>query len=161
MAGTTEGAEKRAAQNAGVSLTEYRRLRSVGLKYCTRCKIWEPVSGFGLDPSRNDGLAAACRQSRGHHSRSAYTPRARKRGKRLVEPRDNDRKQARGRVNHLVTVGVLPRPGSLPCKDCGHIGEGRRHEYDHYLGYSPEHHEDVEAVCSKCHHHRERVLRNG
>jgi hypothetical protein len=31
----------------------------------------------------------------------------------------------------------------------------RRHEYDHYLGYAAEHHEHVQAVCSKCHHERE------
>ena len=45
--------------------------------------------------------------------------------------------------------------------DCGHeYGSGeRRHEYDHHLGYAAEHHEDVEAVCSKCHHAREDMRR--
>lgn len=28
-------------------------------------------------------------------------------------------------------------------------------EYDHHLGYAAEHHEDVEAVCTTCHHARE------
>lgn len=44
----------------------------------------------------------------------------------------------------------------LACTDCGHRGDDRRHEYDHYLGYAAEHHEDVESVCSPCHHRREK-----
>jgi hypothetical protein len=47
----------------------------------------------------------------------------------------------------------------LPCTDCGHEwqpGE-RRHEYDHHLGYAPEHHEHVQVVCTVCHHERERA----
>lgn len=32
----------------------------------------------------------------------------------------------------------------------------RRHEYDHHLGYDLAHQADVEAVCSRCHHQRER-----
>lgn len=71
--------------------------------------------------------------------------------------RDGDRLQARHRVNVLVRTGHLPRPNALPCADCGHIwadGE-RRHEYDHHRGYAAQHHLDVEAVCSTCHHRRE------
>lgn len=72
-------------------------------------------------------------------------------------PRDGDRKQARQRVNVEVQHGRRPHPNKLPCVDCGHIwqeGE-RRHEYDHHLGYAPEHHLDVQAVCAKCHHARD------
>lgn len=60
-------------------------------------------------------------------------------------------------MNYLVDAGLIPDPNDLPCADCGHVytPEGRRHEYDHYLGYAPEHHEDVEAVCTTCHHARE------
>jgi hypothetical protein len=71
--------------------------------------------------------------------------------------RDGDREQARGRVNHLVRVGLLPDPNDVPCTDCGHTGTDRRHEYDHHHGYAPAHHEDVQAVCSGCHHRRERA----
>ena len=48
----------------------------------------------------------------------------------------------------------MPDPGGVPCTDCGHLGDDLRHEYDHYLGYAAEHHEDVQAVCSQCHHDR-------
>ena len=80
------------------------------------------------------------------------------RGKRFVDPRAGDKKQARRTANHLVETGVLPHPNTLPCVDCGHVwkeGE-RRHEYDHHKGYSLEHHEDVEPVCTSCHHKRHR-----
>lgn len=48
-----------------------------------------------------------------------------------------------------------PNPNSLPCVDCGHLGDDRRHEYDHHLGYEAEHHYDVQPVCSKCHAKRD------
>lgn len=67
--------------------------------------------------------------------------------------RNDDRKQARQRINAEVRTGSRAHPNALPCVDCGHVwvdGE-RRHEYDHYLGYSPGHHQDVEPVCTTCH----------
>ena len=71
--------------------------------------------------------------------------------------REGDYRQARRRVNYLVDLGLLPRPNNLPCADCGHVWKpGQlRHEYDHHLGYDAQHHEDVEAVCTPCHHDRE------
>lgn len=71
-------------------------------------------------------------------------------------PRDGDREQARQRINVEVRTGRRPRPNDLPCAQCGHVwrpGE-RRHEYDHHLGYSAEHHMDVEPVCTTCHRAR-------
>ena len=72
-------------------------------------------------------------------------------------PRDGDKIQARQRVNVEVRTGHRPHPNTLPCTDCGHRwapGE-RRHEYDHHLGYAPEHHYDVEPVCTPCHAKRD------
>ena len=68
-------------------------------------------------------------------------------------PVDDDRVQARQRVNVEVRTGRRPHPNTLPCSDCGHVwktGE-RRHEYDHHLGYAAKHHLDVQAVCTTCH----------
>ena len=53
-----------------------------------------------------------------------------------------------------MRVGLLPDPNAVPCTDCEHLGPERRHEYDHHLGYAPEHHEDVEPVCAPCHNDR-------
>jgi hypothetical protein len=71
--------------------------------------------------------------------------------------RDDDRAQARQRVNVEVRSGRRDHPNTLPCTDCGHqwrTGE-RRHEYDHHLGYAAANHLDVEPVCTTCHHNRE------
>lgn len=72
-------------------------------------------------------------------------------------PRDGDKKQARRKVNLEVRTGRISHPNSLPCVDCGHKWqEGkRRHEYDHHLGYSAQHHFDVEPVCTNCHSKRD------
>lgn len=68
-------------------------------------------------------------------------------------PRGGDVEQARQRINVEVRTGRRPHPNALACVDCGHIYEegGKRHEYDHHLGYAPEHHLDVEPVCTTCH----------
>ena len=73
--------------------------------------------------------------------------------------RDGDKVQARQRVNLEVRTGRIPHPNLLPCVDCDHkwnSGE-RRHEYDHYLGYSAEHHLHVQVVCTRCHAKRDGV----
>lgn len=68
-------------------------------------------------------------------------------------PRDDDREQARQRINVDVKAGRRPHPNTLPCAACGHVwreGE-RRHEYHHHLGYAAEHHADVQPLCTTCH----------
>lgn len=124
-------------------------------KHCTACKVTHPVTEFGRDASRGDGLAACCLASRRVKVRTTRT-RFKRHGW-LVEARDGDKKQARRRVNYLVEQGRLQPPNDVPCVDCGHVwapGE-KRHEYDHHLGYSAEHQVDVESVCTTCHHNRE------
>lgn len=128
------------------------------LKACVQCKAPKLATDFAVDRSRVDGRTYVCRACRNARNRAGYTPRPRPSvGRRFVAPRDGDRQQARRRVNHLVATGVLPRPGDVPCLDCGHTGPTSRHEYDHHLGYDAEHHEHVEAVCAPCHHRRERA----
>lgn len=58
MAQTKEGALKIAAKQAGLDLAEYLARRAAGLKRCTGCKEWRPVSMFNADKSRGDGLTA-------------------------------------------------------------------------------------------------------
>ena len=72
-------------------------------------------------------------------------------------PRDGDRKQARQRINVEVRTGRRAHPNSLPCEDCGHVHTPgcRRHEYDHFKGYAPEHHYEVQVVCTLCHARRD------
>lgn len=156
--GSAAGVEKTSAARIGVTLEEYRERVAAGGKWCGGCKAWHDRSEFAADRSRYDGLTANCREYRLRRSRERYQPRPRPlKGRRYAAARDGDQRQARGRVNYLVDAGLIPDPNDLPCADCGHVytPEGRRHEYDHYLGYAPEHHEDVEAVCTTCHHARE------
>jgi hypothetical protein len=156
--GSAEGALKTAAARTGHSVTEYLDRMNAGLRWCYQDQAWEPADDFGKDSSRIDGLGRSCRRSVNARARAAYDPKPRPAsGRRFVEPRDDDRKQARRRVNYLVGAGLLPHPNALPCTDCGRtwLDGAPRHEYDHYLGYAQDHHEDVEAVCSRCHHARE------
>lgn len=160
--GTAEGALRTAAVRVGLSPDEYLARLSQGLRYCFRCVDWHPHSEFGKDVSRLDGLARACRRSLNAARRASYEQRPRPSvGRSFVAARDGDARQARRRVNHLVAIGKLPRPNNEPCVDCGHVWSpnGKRHEYDHHFGYAAEHHEDVESVCSPCHHRREEARR--
>ncbi len=155
MAQTREGALKIAAKHAGMTLTAYKR-RSKTEKRCTKCRTWrDRATAFCRDRARVDGLNTTCRDCASQRSKATYKPRPRPQpGRRYVAARDGDQKQARGRVNYLVRAGLIPDPDDLSCTDCGHKGKDKRHEYDHHLGYIAEHHENVEAVCTTCHHDR-------
>ncbi len=130
-------------------------------KWCTRCKARHSLAEFGQDSSRYDGLAAACLKSRhtgnprGWPLIARINPLSGRSGPLPAMPRDGDKKQARHKVNLEVRSGRMARPSNIACVDCGHLGDGPRHEYDHHLGYSAAHHLDVEAVCAPCHHTRE------
>lgn len=160
--GSAEGAEKTAARRIGLLVDDYRAKIVDGLKWCTLCRVWHEKSNFAVDSTRAGGLSPKCRDSKNTFQISLKPGRVRKRpdfpiGRRRTEPRDDDRVQARGRVTHLVNFELIPPANSLPCSDCGHVSvEGdKTHEYDHHLGYGPEHHEDVQPVCRRCHVKRE------
>lgn len=157
--GSLIGVMKVAAAKAGVSLEEYQHQVASGNKWCGACRSWHPRDAFSADRSRSDGLAAYCSDSQNIKSKNAYVPKPRPTpGRNFVAPRDGDKKQARRRINFMVETSLIPSPNSLPCTDCGHIWSPseRRHEYDHHQGYAGDHHEHVEAVCSTCHHEREK-----
>ncbi len=161
--GSALGVKKLAAARIGVSLADYQTMVDAGDKWCTGCKAWHSRSAFNADKSRSDGLAAACPSARKTSYQRAYQPRERrsKLGAFFAETRDGDRLQARARVNHRVKTGMIPAPSTLPCSDCGHVWTDgdKRHEYDHYLGYSAEHQLSVQAVCVRCHRARDKARR--
>ncbi len=131
-------------------------------KMRSSCREVLPLWRFARDASRIDGRTYWCCDCRNAKARERYNPRCRPSpGRRYVAARDGDRQQARRRIDHLIAVGEIPDPNDVACIDCGHVwslGE-RRHEYDHHKGYAAEHHEDVEPVCTTCHHDRERARR--
>jgi hypothetical protein len=158
MSQTKLGSLKCAAKRIGISLEEYLIFQSNNLKYCYQCRDWKSSESFNKDTTRADGRSATCRECAKERYNRYYIPKIRtKRPGPLPKPsEDGNKKQARHKVNKLVRNGDLENPNSLPCRDCGHIGDEKRHEYDHYLGYKAENHTDVEVVCSKCHSKRER-----
>jgi len=124
---------------------------------CTACLVVKAAEAFHLDRSHADGRASVCRECRNARARRNYQPKGppARYGPAPTPGRDGDKLQARHRVNRAVAAGELPAADSLPCTDCGHLGDDRRHEYDHHNGYAAAHHLDVEPVCSRCHHRRD------
>lgn len=160
MAQTASGAIKLAAHRTGFTVSEYATRINNGEKWCFRCRSWLNRALFGRDVSRSDGLASACADCRRARCRATYRrkpPELRKRsGPQPAQCRDGDKRQARSRINHAISAGRLMPPNALPCVDCGHKwqpGE-RRHEYDHYAGYTADAHFKVEPVCTLCHSRR-------
>jgi len=159
MAQTAEGALKINAKRHGMSV-QALRLRLQTESWCFRCLAWKPIADFGIDRTRSNGITRSCRPCTSISRKASYVPTARTfiKGRRFTPPRDGDFRQARRRINYYVETGMLLHPNSIPCIDCGNVWRpgGPRHEYDHHLGYKAEHHDHVEAVCSPCHHRREK-----
>ena len=157
MAQTKDGALKIAARKAGVTVEQYLASCEAGQKWCVLCRLWHPTKDFAKDSSRWDGHVPSCRKAKNELARLGYVPKDRPDpGRSFVPARDGDRKQARRRINYFVEARLLSHPNIRPCTDCGHVwrpGE-RRHEYDHHLGYTVEHHEHIQPVCTKCHRKR-------
>lgn len=65
-----------------------------------------------------------------------------------------DRTKARKAVSRAVRRGKLLPARLLPCYDC----QGPAKQYDHYLGYEPDHKLDVQPVCLPCHYKRVRRI---
>jgi DNA-binding XRE family transcriptional regulator len=66
---------------------------------------------------------------------------------RRHQMRHPERRLAREAVREAVKRGVLPPASTLACVECGAPAA----EYDHHLGYEPEHALDVQALCKPCH----------
>lgn len=150
------GAFKRGAKLAGISFQEYIFRLDSGLKRCIRCREWISLDKFCEDNTRWDGWAAKCADCNNRLNRDRYIPipfhAVKIPGPTRQPSRDDDKIQARSRVNKDVVCGLRPDPNALHCVLCGHKGTDRRHEYHHYMGYAAQHHFEVFPLCSKCHH---------
>lgn len=154
--GSAVGVIRAAARRVGLTFEEYEARRAAGLKRCIACREWLQIECFDQDASRSDGVTAACSVCRRERDRVTYRPVPLEDRLRFGPPRimarDDDRAQARHRINADVRMGLRPNPNDLFCATCGHKGPDRRHEYHHAMGYAPEHHNDVLPLCSTCHH---------
>lgn len=127
------------------------------VKRCNVCRLEKPLNEFNRDCTRTDGLSPKCRECQRSLSRRLYKPipeYLRKPMGPVPNRRDGDKLQARASVNRLIRYGKIPSPSEVPCSQCKHCGDDRKHEYHHHNGYSAEHHLDVIVLCSKCHHHQ-------
>lgn len=61
--GSAEGVRKVAAKRLGLTLAEYDARIAAGLKWCGKCREWQPTGDFGIDRTRGDGLASHCSAS--------------------------------------------------------------------------------------------------
>jgi HNH endonuclease len=61
--GSYLGVEKVAAKRIGMSFEEYKAKKEAGLKWCTNCKEWHPISDFPKDSSLKMGLSCHCWRS--------------------------------------------------------------------------------------------------
>lgn len=146
--GSRNGVLKVAARRVGLSVSEYMDRIANGMKWCTLCAEWKSVDDFDFDATRGDARKSSCRRC----GRALWRRRKMNRGPTRIERRSGDKVQAVARINADVRMGLRPNPNELHCAICGHKGKDRRHEYHHHLGYEPDHHYDVIALCSKCHH---------
>jgi hypothetical protein len=164
MAQTKHGAILSFCSRHNISVDDFNKKTSDGLKWCTKCKCWHNKNNFGKDSSRKDGLASSCVAGRRVLYSETYikTGKTSTMGRRFKEVRCFDKSQSRHRVNHLVEIGLLPNPNHLPCSDCGHsvLSDGKKHEYHHYNGYDANNQETVIALCIKCHRTRHRKINN-
>jgi hypothetical protein len=137
--GSKVGVIKIAAWRVGLSLDAYRLRIAEGLKWCWKCKTWQPREAFACDKTRGDGLGARCRAC-------GYMRRRRKR----VGGPDSRRAQtiAVEAIRRAIRLGRIAKAADLPCFYCGKAAA----HYHHHLGYSPDHLLDVRAACPGCHH---------
>jgi len=151
--GNKVGAIKIAAGKVGLTVDDYLSRVANGQKWCSNGRHWVSRSDFYSNRVKTDGLSPMCTPCR-----IAYRKLSKKQtsARRWKAPVDGAKMQANHRVTYLVSVGILPKPSVIPCSKCGHMGQDRKHEYHHFMGYAAEHHEVVECLCTKCHKSKDR-----
>lgn len=117
------------------------------MKRCTRCQRDLPLEEYSRRATGSrDGRQSFCKDCDYRRPRN-WGRRAPRVGLYNVKGR------ARTALNRRVSSGMLPRPDSLACRDCGDPA----HEYDHPRGYDGAAAYDVEPVCRTCHGRRTRL----
>ena len=139
-------------------------------KTCTKCKHTLPYSVFHQSGKNKDGLQYRCKdcdkalqrkwtrkkrvendpgwieKKREKSRRRAASPA----GKLYVSKYRTENKEkcaAHCAVQRAIRMGELPIVNTLKCEICGNPAT----EYHHHLGYTKEHHRDVQQLCRICH----------
>lgn len=61
MDGRTEGQLKQAAARTGVTVEEWKRLKTQDIHWCFDCRKWKQRTQFHVDKSRASGLQSRCK----------------------------------------------------------------------------------------------------
>lgn len=139
--GSRLGVQRGAARRAGVTFTEYLRLRKQNLKYCWKCEDWHTLAEFGKDSSRADGLSSTCLETRRVKSKALFYG---------GPPTAAHAWRAADAVRAAIIRGDLPPVRERLCVDCC----ARARHYHHENGYEKEALLDVVPLCFSCHRKR-------
>lgn len=99
---------KRSANRLGISLYEFVNLRNSGKKWCSRCRDWHPISEFGVDRQKTDGLLMFCRASTHRVIRKPH------RGGNPLGTRLSEQTKARMRAAHTGSANANWKGGITP-----------------------------------------------
>jgi hypothetical protein len=139
-------------------------------KWCYKCETTKPLSEFGKDRGRKDGLAIPCKKCRKEDGRkyrqsnlgkTNYKKFLKKykqteRGKRLIsenikrfKKKNPEKPKAYDAVKYAIQSGKLPRVSTQTCTDCGEQAEHYHHE-----SYDKKDRLNVVSLCALCHKQR-------
>jgi len=120
------------------------------VKHCSKCDENKPLSAFGRNRARPDGLCYWCKSCmRESVKRVNHSPHGKAAANRSYA-RYPERRKARQFVNNAVAAGRLPRSRTLQCSKANSDCNGPT-EYHHHLGYAKEHWLDVIPLCENHH----------
>lgn len=129
-------------------------------KSCSKCKQIKPLSEFGKDRRKKNGLRSRCKScqkayrqtDKGKAGKKAYQQSERgKAVNRKIIAKRNARNpnyvKAKNAVMIAIRAGRLPRADCFLCYYCQKPAQ----QYHHWHGYEPECWLDVIPVCIECH----------
>lgn len=119
-------------------------------KLCAKCNRVQDICKFSVSNDRKDGHKSWCKNCSkiyGEKYRQTERYKATHRKSQARQTKKYPMKmQARSAVNHVVTLGKLPRAKTSECVYCGKPAFG----WHHWAGYEKEHWFDIIPLCQKC-----------
>jgi hypothetical protein len=142
----------------GITADVYRSERAKGNLWCCAHKRFEPICCFSKHKNRSTGRQSRCKEAAQEADVKRYEIRLQELGKTRKTREDGNKRQAQARISYLLRIGKLKHANAYSCNKCGHKYQGDvKHEWHHHKGYAVQYHEDVIALCKRC--HREETIR--
>lgn len=127
-------------------------------KKCNKCSRFLPITSFSKDRTKTTGVQSQCVQCKREATRKHYKDNKDQYLKNQQARRQRNRLQqaAHNAVARAVKTGKLVRPSK--CTKCG--CDKSRIEAHHHNGYEKDHWIDVVFICTSCHRHIDRLIKN-